>query len=159
MDHKYQKYQKLHDTLSSKIDEYYKKLYGDLNKFGEENIDYIDEETYQKIRKYPTLGLLRLFRIIHYNENHPNNINIFICKNDDTKVNIFTGKEWEKVNFDDILHELVNQLYNQLGIEEHNEKIKLLKNRIEDGDSDMMEYYRSELTRIMKDEKARLQKL
>lgn len=159
MDHKYKEYQRLHDTLSSNIDEYYKKLYGDLNKFGEENITYIDDETYQKMRKYPTLGILRLFKIIHYNEDHPYNINIFICKNDNTMVNIFIGKEWKKVLFDDILYDIIVRLFNLLDTDIDNNNIYLLKQRIENKDVDMMEYYRSELTRVMKGEKERLQKL
>lgn len=146
---------KLIDILQNKIKDYNRQLYGELNIYGEENIDYINDKIYQKLAKYPTLGMLELFKLIHYNIKHQENINIFICRNDETKANIYMGDQWEKKDIDDILYPLICRLYKILN-KDSNEKLVILGHRIDNKDANTITFYKNELISIMKNEKEKL---
>lgn len=152
-----QELRKLSVSIAKRLEEYHSNLYGDLNKYGNEKIGHIKVE---KMVEYPTIGILMLFKAIHYDEKHPYNINIFINKNDDNMVNIFNGEEWKKECFDDILNPLVCRLFDILKKSGRDSpKIGILGRRIENRDMNLMRFLADEIKNVMRNEKRRLQEL
>lgn len=149
--------EKLYDSIEKKLKDYHYYVYGDLNKFGEEDISYIDLE---RMIKYPIMGILLLFKTIHYNEKYPNNMNIFICKDNDNMVNVFNGEGWKKKDFDAIVYPLISRLFNIIKeYRENDKKVEALARRVCNRESGLMEFLKTEMKRLMRAEKERLQRI
>jgi len=82
------------------------------NAFGKENIDFIEDdgELFRKILKKGFQSIHEYVKNVHYDENKPENHNIYIPNwKDKKKALVYDGKKWNLENTDNIIDELKNR--------------------------------------------------
>lgn len=79
----------------------------EINPFGKENIEYIKDEYLRNAIKMPQYGLPNLIRLIHFNKEHPENMNIKQKNKKKPLVDIYNGKEWVTMDKEDTIHNIV----------------------------------------------------
>lgn len=82
-------------------------VYG-LNAFGNENLDYLTINDYNRIFKKGCNAIQHFVEIVHCNDNAPENRNIYIGNFKDQYIRTFNGKSWIVENKNDVLHNLFN---------------------------------------------------
>jgi hypothetical protein len=92
----------------------------DLRPFGEENYDYICEDMIKRNLRPSKNLLLKLFKLIHFNRNHPENWNFYISNLTKNKALVYRGKRFEVEDKNTTIIELLSN------------KIKFLENFIKD---------------------------
>ena len=78
-----------------------------LNPFGKENLEYIKEELLRNAIKVPHFGLPNLIRLIHFNKDHPENMNVKQRNKKKPMVDVYNGKEWITMDKNDTIHNMV----------------------------------------------------
>ena len=78
-----------------------------MNPFGKENIDYLKEDYIKNAIKIPQFGLPNLIRLIHFNKDHPENMNIKQRNKKKPMVDVYNGKEWITMDKNDTIHNMV----------------------------------------------------
>lgn len=78
-----------------------------LNPFGKENYDYVDEVFLKKLLKKDRLMLFDFIKLIHFNINHPENWNYFISNKGKNEAHVFTGKKYEIKNKKETINLLI----------------------------------------------------
>ena len=78
-----------------------------LNPFGKENLEYIKEELLKNAIKVPHFGLPNLIRLIHFNKDHPENMNVKQRNKKKPMVDVYNGKEWITMDKNDTIHNMV----------------------------------------------------
>ena len=106
--------------LLEKIAIFNRSIYSNLNLYNKENTNYITDGVYIKLLKYPTLGMIELFKLIHYDDKYTDNRNILIDDLDDSTVHIYHGDKWKPVNLDEILYTIILRLFKLM--DEHYQK-------------------------------------
>lgn len=147
----------LNQILLEKITQFSQNLYGNLCIFGKENLDYINDKMYSKLLKYPTLGIIELIKLIHYNEKYPENRNILMDELDDSKIHIFYGDRWQLIDFNDIFYTLIiktfklmdeyymKEVYNSKDMNDIKEKVERLRYRINNKDKNFIKFSNEEI--------------
>ena len=82
-----------------------------VNNFGNENIDYINEDYIANRLKQPKQGINEIIRQIHFNPGRPENHNIKITNKKLPYVSVFKNNTWE---FDDkkkVIKQMINKSY------------------------------------------------
>jgi len=84
-----------------------------VNKFGEENFDYITNEQYLKCLEVPYISIPRLITLLHYHPNHPENHNIRMTMTNKKYglVNVFNGTSWIMTDKQKALNRLMDKGY------------------------------------------------
>ena len=82
-----------------------------VNSFGNENIDYINEDYIEKLLKQPKKGINSLIRQIHFNPGRPENHNIKITNKKLPYINVFTNHGWEIDDKKKIINNMINRSY------------------------------------------------
>lgn len=88
-------------------------LYG-LTAFGKENLDYLTTADYNKIFKKGCGAIQYYIKLIHCNENAPENRNIYIGNYKDSHIRMFDGQSWIMDDKEDIVHNLFHMKRDQL---------------------------------------------
>lgn len=115
--------------------------------------------------KYPTIGMIELLKLIHYNDKHPENKNIIMNKNNNNLLHIYHDDKWCDININDIIYPIMNKLFKMMdkyyirNIKDLDEKIDIqnrfenLRHRIENKDKNCLKYFTSEISLLMYEKK------
>lgn len=165
----------LNKILLEKITEYSISTFGNLCIYGHENLEHISEKTYYNLIKFPTLGILELVKLIHYDKKYPENHNITLDIYDDSIVHIFRGDKWQPISFESIYYGLVYRTYQLLYkfMIEHDDnensddgadintdikaRMKLLGQRIADKDENLLKFMDEELKLLLMDYRKKIE--
>ena len=79
-----------------------------INSFGKENTTYIDAEKYKYIFNNPFSCLLKLINDIHFNQSHPENMNIKRSNSRSKFVEVLIDGEWNSTPMSTVVHTLIN---------------------------------------------------
>lgn len=140
----------LYHNILAKIDEYNLGTYGNIRVYGRENIDCIPSDKIIELSEYPIIGILKLIKMIHYD--YEENKNIYIDPYDDDLVHIFVGDRWQPTPLSKILYKLVSQTFKHLennSLDINQEKIAILKRRIDDRDEKLLKFMDEQLREIL----------
>ena len=127
-----------------------------INSFGNENFDYINEKVFVKLLSTPLSAIPKLIELKYFNPKHPENHNIKITNIHDKFAKIYKDNKWLISHKKDIIQELVDNGYadfeefKDLNEEEFTNKIKEKYKKMENyytKSSDSL-YKRSELSII-----------
>lgn len=78
-----------------------------VNAFGKENLGILTPELMDKIIEHPMGGIINLIKIIHFNPDVPENMNVIMENKKDPYFNVFNGEIWEKKPKDITIHNLL----------------------------------------------------
>jgi hypothetical protein len=78
-----------------------------LRPFGKENYNYVTDEMLYGMYKDEDVWLYDFIRRVHFNDNHPENWNIYINTMTDDKVNVYNGVKYELLDRASTLMRLV----------------------------------------------------
>ena len=78
-----------------------------INPFGKENINYIKDEQIKNAIRIPHYGLPNLIRLIHFNRDHPENMNIKQKNKKKPMIEVYNGDEWVTMDKQDTIHSIV----------------------------------------------------
>lgn len=99
-----------------------------INGFNNEDLSYISKDFLTELCKLPYSSIKNLLKHIHFNNSHPENMNVMITNRKEQYAQIFNGKQWvcelKKVVIDD----MVDRSYNLIDEHYENEGRELLKN-------------------------------
>mgnify|MGYP000383265015 CR=1 FL=1 len=127
-----------------------------INSFGNENFDYINDKVFLKLLSTPLSAIPKLIELKHFHPKHPENHNIKITNIHDKFAKIYKDNKWLISHKKDIIQELVDNGYadfeefKDLNEEELTNKIKEKYKKMENyysKSSDSL-YKRSELSII-----------
>lgn len=93
--------------------------------YGKEDLSHITDENYRVILNKGFKSVPQLVEYIHFNENKPENQNIYISNMRDNNVLVFDGKDWLLKERNDILQEMIDEKTDTLN-EKFDELIKTL---------------------------------
>ena len=80
-----------------------------LNNFGEENVEYIKDMFYKDIIQQGPYGSIpKLVKQIHFNQHHPENMNLKLDNKQDDCIKVFSGGGWKDQNKKDTIEQLVD---------------------------------------------------
>ena len=82
-----------------------------IQKFGNENIDYITDDYIQNRLKQPKQGINDIIRQIHFNPGRPENHNIKITNKKLPYVSIFSADGWQLEDKKKIINQIINKSY------------------------------------------------
>jgi hypothetical protein len=82
--------------------------------FGEEKLDHLTKNDWRKLLLSWNDSIQRLIKQIHYNENVPQNCNVYIPTLKNNYAMIFTGKQWDLKPMNDIVDRLIDDKSNEL---------------------------------------------
>jgi len=87
-----------------------------LNGFGDENLEYINNEYLKSLLKGPFGAIPKLLKNIHFHPDHPENWNIKINNKKLSYINVYDGKEekWKLQDKRELIKNIVNKSYNIL---------------------------------------------
>ena len=85
-----------------------------LKEFGNENWNYMDENIILSLMKKVNVCLPELVKRIHFNLEHPENMNIQITNKKENTIKIYDGREWKTQQRIDTIDTLIFNLINQL---------------------------------------------
>ena len=85
-----------------------------INNYGRENIDYISNDTVQKLLNMPYTAVPKILEDIHFNPEHPENHNIRITNRKLPFAAIWKDNKWELRNKKQVLTDMVDKGFNIL---------------------------------------------
>ena len=101
-----------------------------LNGFGEENLDYITPEYIYALAQGPSLAIPKLLKKIHFNPEHPENMNVKLTNKKLPLMNVYNDaqKKWIFKDKKDTITTMVEQGYSiiddNLSEKKHNSEMK-----------------------------------
>jgi len=81
--------------------------YNNVNAFGKEDVSYITEEVIKNIFNNPSSSVIKMIKEIHFNEEHPQNMNVRQTNKKINLIDLFNGVDWEKHNKEEVIHNLI----------------------------------------------------
>ena len=78
-----------------------------INAYGKEDLSHITDNDYKTLFKKCNSLIPALIELIHFNENKPENKNVYISNIKSQYVNVYDGKQWNLMN----KHELFDDIY------------------------------------------------
>jgi len=116
-----------------------------IRNLGNENISYLTDTFFKKlIYAGPFASIPRIVKRIHFNEKHPENMNLKIKDKDQPFISVFEENEWKQKNRKDTIKEIVNDKFELIdekyeevkdGFDDNKKQIyKLYKNRVQQED-------------------------
>jgi len=98
-----------------------------VNKFGNENTDYITEEQFRRCFEVPFYAIPRMIELIHYHPLHPENHNVRMTMTNKKYglTNIWDGKSWNTKDKKMTLENLIDKGYYKLDDEFEYQKKEL----------------------------------
>ena len=83
-----------------------------VNNFGNEKIDYINEEYITQTLKQPKIGINKIIRQIHFNPGRPENHNVKITNKKLPYASVFKNNGWELDDKKKIINQMISRSYN-----------------------------------------------
>ena len=80
-----------------------------INNYGKENISYITQATLHKIINGPFASIQRTNSLIHFNKDHPENMNVKMSDKEDSKFEVFKGNKWCPADKKRVIKEMVDR--------------------------------------------------
>ena len=78
-----------------------------INAYGKEDLSHITEKDYKTLFRKCNSLIPALIELIHFNENKPENKNVFMSNIKSKYVNVYDGKQWNLMN----KYELIDDIY------------------------------------------------
>lgn len=107
--------------------------------YGQEDLSHLSDHEYKKLINRGYQSVQELIKVIHFNENKPENHNVYISNMRDKYVIKFNGKQWELDN----KTEIVNELYT--------EKKELLEEKYQELYKGLSKYAIGKFSRFLQD--------
>jgi hypothetical protein len=82
-----------------------------LNGYGNEDMSHITDGIKNSLLKIPFAMIPKMIEAVHFNDQKPENKNIFLPNKKDNLVKIFNGDKWIHLNKDDVIKSLVSEKY------------------------------------------------
>ena len=82
-----------------------------LNGYGNEDMSHITDGIKTKLLKIPFAMIPKMIEAVHFNDEKPENKNIFLPNKKDNLVKIFNGDRWVLLNKDEVIKSLVSEKY------------------------------------------------
>ena len=82
-----------------------------INSYGKEDMSHITDTFKTQMLNSPYKMIPKMIEEVHFNENKPENKNIFLPNKKDNKIKIFTNNKWIYKNKDQIIHDLIDGKY------------------------------------------------
>ena len=100
------------NSHSHNIDSYNTNINGNtininINAYGKEDLSHITDKDYKILFKKCNSLIPALIELIHFNENKPENKNVFMSNIKSRYVNVYDGTQWNLMN----KHELIDDIY------------------------------------------------
>lgn len=91
-----------------------------------ENDSYITDEILDECVKNPFEGVVRLTKMINFNENHPENFNIYMNNKKKREISFFNNEKWVKRDKKSALNFIFNTQTDRIGehLDKHPERFK-----------------------------------
>tara|TARA_Y100000590_G_scaffold462125_1_gene625422 strand:- start:1926 stop:2870 length:945 start_codon:yes stop_codon:yes gene_type:complete len=94
-----------------------------IRNFGNENISYLTNNFFKRLLYGgPFASIPRIVKRIHFNEKHPENMNLKLKDKDQPFISVFEDNEWKQKNRKDTIKEIVNEKFEL--IDEKYEEVK-----------------------------------
>ena len=103
-----------------------------INNFGEENTDYITDETLLKFINVPYNAIQKTSEEIHFNETHPENQNVKSTNKKEKYVEVFINRKWiifEKKRIQEKMMNIAMFMLNDVYGREGNDKLSTAKRK------------------------------
>ena len=99
------------DSLINKVGNNTNNVYNifQLNEYGKEDISYISDNYVEDILNNPDYSITELVKHIHFNPEHPENMNIKITNKNKPYASIYNNKGWKIVDRKEIIYDLVRK--------------------------------------------------
>ena len=99
------------DSLLNKVENNTNNVYNifQLNEYGKEDISYISDNYVEDILNNPDYSITELVKHIHFNPEHPENMNIKITNKNKPYASIYNNKGWKIVDRKEIIYDLVRK--------------------------------------------------
>ena len=99
------------DSLINKVGNNTNNVYNifQLNEYGKEDISYISDNYFEDILNNPDYSITELVKHIHFNPEHPENMNIKITNKNKPYASIYNNKGWKIVDRKEIIYDLVRK--------------------------------------------------
>ena len=118
-----------------------------INAYGSENIEYITEKVLKKLVNRPGSAIPNLLKMIHFNDNYPENKNLKVTNIHDPYIKVHDGDEWKLKNKGDIIEDIIitkrdildGAITNEESDEIYLEKLERLDNVIDDKKNNYIE--------------------
>ena len=78
-----------------------------INAYGSENIEYITEKVLKKLVNRPGTAIPNLLKMIHFNDNYPENKNLKVTNIHDPYIKVHDGDDWKLKNKGDIIDDII----------------------------------------------------
>ena len=82
-----------------------------LNSYGNEDLSHITDILKNELIKIPYEMIPKMIEAVHFNDEKPENKNIFLPNKKDNLVKIFNGDKWILLNKDEVIKSLVSEKY------------------------------------------------
>ena len=82
-----------------------------LNNYGNEDMSHITDGIKSQLLKVPFAMIPKMIEAVHFNDEKPENKNIFLPNKKDKLVKIFKGDKWVHLNKDEVIKSLVSEKY------------------------------------------------
>ena len=80
-----------------------------INNYGKEDISYITNNTLYKILNGPFASIQRTNKMIHFNKEHPENMNVKINNKKESVLEVYKGDKWCSINKNKVIKEMVER--------------------------------------------------
>ena len=91
-----------------------------LNNYGKEDLSHIGSEDFKNLIKAPVTMISELTKMIHFNGDKPENMNIFIPNKRDKYIKVYSDNEWRLEDKKERIPDIVDKNYNILDNEYEN---------------------------------------
>ena len=110
-----------------------------IRNLGEENISYLTNSFFIKlIDAGPFASIPRIVKKIHFNENHPENMNLKITDKEQPHIAVFEDNKWKIKNRKDTIKNIVNEKFGLI-----DEKYEEVKNKLDDNKQHIYKKYKN----------------
>ena len=113
-----------------------------INPYGQEDNSHLNDEDYKRIINKGFKSIPELIKLIHFNQDKPENHNIYISNMRDKYTVIYNGKKWELRDRDDTIQEL------------YIDKKDILMDKYEQLEQELPEFTKKKFNRFINDQKS-----
>ena len=82
-----------------------------LNSYGSEDLSHITDSIKSNLLKIPYVMIPKMIEAVHFNDDKPENKNIFLPNKKDNKIKVFQDNKWVYKNKEETIHDLVSGKY------------------------------------------------
>ena len=123
-----------------------------INAYGCENLEYITNNLLKKLVNKPGTAIPKLLKIIHFNDDYPENKNLKVTNIHDPYIKVHDGSNWKLKNKGDIIEDIIINKRNILdgAVVDENEDL-IYKNKLDKLDDSIQDKKNNFIEKSVKD--------